>query len=50
MMTDEELEAARGELPPEYWELAERVLPDPNYHGTVERVPDSLRPSDAPAT
>lgn len=50
VMTDEELEAAREELPPEYWELSERVLPDPNYHGSIERVPDSLDSSDAPVT
>jgi hypothetical protein len=26
---EEELEAMREELPPEYWELSERVLADP---------------------
>lgn len=32
------LDAAREELPPEYWELAERVLPDPHRRGSFERV------------
>ena len=34
----EELATAREELPREYWELAERVLPDPNRQGSVEKV------------
>ena len=33
-----ELAAARDELPREYWELAERVLPDPQRDGSLERV------------
>ena len=38
----------REELPPEYWELSERVLADPHYYGSFERRPDSLGASDAP--
>ncbi len=45
---EDELEAAREELPPEYWELAERVLPDPHYHGLFGRQPSSLPPFDSP--
>ncbi len=45
---EEELEAIRDVLPPEYWELSERVLADPHYYGAFEQRPDSLRPSDAP--
>ena len=33
-----ELAAAREELPREYWELAERVLPEPRRHGSLEKV------------
>lgn len=33
-----ELAGARDELPREYWELAERVLPDPHRDGSLERV------------
>ena len=33
-----ELAAACDELPREYWELAERVLPDPHRDGSLERV------------
>jgi uncharacterized protein (DUF2267 family) len=33
-----ELAAAREELPREYWELAERVLPDPHRDGSLEKV------------
>jgi uncharacterized protein (DUF2267 family) len=35
---ESELDAAREELPPEYWELAERVLTDPHYHGSFQRI------------
>lgn len=35
---ERELDAAREELPPEYWELAERVLTDPHYHESFERI------------
>ncbi len=46
---EDELDAAREDLPPEYWELAERVLPDHNYHhGSYEHRPSNLRPSDSP--
>ena len=44
---EEELEAMREELPPDYWELSERVLPDPHRYGSFEQRPDSL-PSAAP--
>ena len=33
----EGLAAAREELPRGYWELAERVLPDPYRQGSVEK-------------
>ena len=33
-----ELAAAREELPREYWELAERVLPDPCRNGSLGKV------------
>ncbi len=46
----DELEAVREELSPEYWELAERVLPDPHYYGSFERRPDSLGGPDAPVS
>jgi hypothetical protein len=42
-MPEEELEAMREELSPEYWELSERVLADPHYYGSFERRPDSLQ-------
>ncbi len=42
---EDALDEAREDLPPEYWELAERVLPDPHYHGSFERRPSFLRPS-----
>jgi hypothetical protein len=45
---EDELDAAREELSPEYWELAERVLPDPHYHGSFEGQPTFLRSSDSP--
>lgn len=32
VVPEDELNIAREDLPPEYWELAERVLPDPHYH------------------
>jgi uncharacterized protein (DUF2267 family) len=35
---ESELDAAREELPPEYWELAERVLTDPYYYGSFQRI------------
>jgi hypothetical protein len=35
---ERELDAAREELPPEYWELAERVLTAPHYQGSFERI------------
>ncbi len=38
---EEELEAMREELPPEYWELSERVLTDPHRYGSFKRSPDS---------
>ncbi len=47
-MPEDELDPTREELPPEYWELAERVLPDPNYHGSIEHRPSSLEPSYSP--
>ena len=31
---EEDLATLRKELDPEYWELSERVLPDPQYYGT----------------
>ncbi len=45
---EEELEAVREELPLEYWELSERVLPGPHRYGAFEHRSDSLGPSDAP--
>ena len=45
---EDELDAAREELPPAYWELAERVLPGPHYHSSFGRQPSSLRPFDSP--
>lgn len=45
---EEDLVTAREELDPEYWELSERILPDPQYYGSYEQRPDSLKPSDAP--
>ena len=44
---EEELEAMREELLPDYWELSERVLPDPHRYRSFEQRPDS-RPSTAP--
>jgi hypothetical protein len=45
---EDELEAAREVLTSEYWELAERVLPDPHYHRSIEQHPSSLGPSGSP--
>ncbi len=42
-----ELAAAREELPHEYWELAERVLPDPRRrrrHGSFAKVRNGPKP------
>jgi hypothetical protein len=33
-----ELAAAREELPREYWEQAERILPDPHRGGSLGKV------------
>ncbi len=45
---EEDLATVREELNPEYWELSERVLPDPQYHGSYEQRPESLKSSEAP--
>ena len=42
---EEELEALREDLPPDYWELSERVLADSHRYGSFERRPDSLPPA-----
>ena len=44
----EELDTVREELPPDYWELSERVLADPYRYGSFERKSDFLEAADAP--
>ena len=44
---EEVLDAMREELPPDYWELSEHVLPDLHRYGSYAQRPDSL-PSVAP--
>jgi len=38
VMPQAELAAACEELPREYWELAERVLPSPHHDDSLEKV------------
>jgi hypothetical protein len=45
---EKDLASVREELDPEYWELSERVFPDPQYNGSYEQRPDSLKSPDAP--
>ncbi|HZC20002.1 MAG TPA: hypothetical protein VE225_09850 [Rubrobacteraceae bacterium] len=48
VVPEDDLDVDCEDLPPQYWELAERVLPDPHYHGSLVRQPSFLRPSDSP--